>query len=421
MAPEVIRESHYDGRADVWSLGITAIEMAQGQPPHADLNQMRAIFIIPTKPAPTLVNPDAWSTEMLDFIRCCCKKDPSQRYDSTRLASHTFIKRCVNELRNIHAKRTDFRDSFGNANRIDNASTRPPGLMALQRFMRFMNSSRGNGSQSSTSQGFGGSGGFSQGFPSNNSLENEFISDKSNGKDDNSRFHTAINDSATPPRRSNVSQRNGVDHNTDNMRELGFDFDAVGAFGGNRGADSASDKTNNTQPAKIGGLFTPQHDKYNPPKPIEVDPALINDKVFLDELKRLSQTFESKLTTLRAAHELAQHQLIAQAKLRNQMPFDVSSLMKKAAERNDAEKETRQIIRQSAHCSFIPGVVQSIGKMPSTMKRVSSKQEMYHDAMSKLTGSPATPDLNQCSGDSISSETSSIYPESPMKVNKAGL
>mmetsp|Transcript_11936 Transcript_11936/g.18096 ORF Transcript_11936/g.18096 Transcript_11936/m.18096 type:complete len:614 (+) Transcript_11936:229-2070(+) len=422
MAPEVIRESHYDGRADVWSLGITAIEMAQGQPPHADLNQMRAIFIIPTKPAPTLVNPDAWSTEMLDFIRCCCKKDPSQRYDSTRLASHTFIKRCINELRNIHAKRTDFRDSFGNGkNRIDNASTRPPGLMALQRFMRFMSTSRSSGSQSSISQGFGGSGaGFSQGFPSNNSLENDFTSVNSNGKDENSRFHTAINDNPTPPRRSNVSQRDGIDHTTDNMREFGFDFDAVGAFGGKGAADSASDRTNNAQPARIDGLFTPQHDKYNPPKPIEVDPALINDKVFLDELKRLSQTFESKLTTLRAAHELAQHQLIAQAKLRNQMPFDVSSLMKKAAERNDAEKETRQVIRSSAHCSFIPGVVQSIGNMPlSAMKRVASKQEMYHDAMSKDMGSPATPDLNKCSGDSISSETSSIYPDSPMKVNQA--
>ena len=54
MAPEVIRESHYDGRADVWSLGITCIEMAEGAPPHANLHPLRAIFVIPTKPAPTL-------------------------------------------------------------------------------------------------------------------------------------------------------------------------------------------------------------------------------------------------------------------------------------------------------------------------------------------------------------------------------
>lgn len=75
MAPEVIKESHYDGRADVWSLGITAIEMAEGAPPHSNLNPLRAIFLIPSKPAPTLSDPDQWSPEMLDFIRCCCKKE----------------------------------------------------------------------------------------------------------------------------------------------------------------------------------------------------------------------------------------------------------------------------------------------------------------------------------------------------------
>jgi serine/threonine protein kinase len=112
MAPEVIRESHYDGRADVWSLGITAIEMAEGQPPHANLHPMRAIFIIPTMPSPTLADPDAWSPEMLDFIQCCCKKDPSQRYDSTRLASHTFIKRDVNELRKLYEKRSTCEEAF---------------------------------------------------------------------------------------------------------------------------------------------------------------------------------------------------------------------------------------------------------------------------------------------------------------------
>ena len=103
MAPEVIKESNYDGRADVWSLGITAIEMAEGAPPHSNLNPLRAIFLIPSKPAPNLNDPDLWSPEMVDFIRCCCKKDPSERSDSALLSSHPFVKQEVNALRKIHA------------------------------------------------------------------------------------------------------------------------------------------------------------------------------------------------------------------------------------------------------------------------------------------------------------------------------
>ena len=85
MAAEVIRESHYDGQADVWSVGITAIEMAEGAPPHSNLNPLRAIFVIPNKPAPTLADPDNWSPETLDFVKRirindaalnCCRHTP---------------------------------------------------------------------------------------------------------------------------------------------------------------------------------------------------------------------------------------------------------------------------------------------------------------------------------------------------------
>lgn len=111
-----------------------------------------------------------------------------------------------------------------------------------------------------------------------------------------------------------------------------------------------------------GGVihFSPYSDKYLPPKPLEVEPALANDAIFREELNKLSKTFESKLQTLRVAHELAQQQLIAEAKLRNAMPIDVTSLMVKAAERNVAENETRAVIEDASKCSFMPGVVANI-------------------------------------------------------------
>nr|XP_014350789.1 PREDICTED: myosin-IIIa [Latimeria chalumnae] len=73
MAPEVIAceqqlDSTYDARCDIWSLGITAIELGDGDPPLADLHPMRALFKIPRNPPPTLRQPELWSAELNDFI-----------------------------------------------------------------------------------------------------------------------------------------------------------------------------------------------------------------------------------------------------------------------------------------------------------------------------------------------------------------
>lgn len=74
MAPEVIAceqqmEYDYDVRCDVWSLGITAIELADGEPPLSELHPMRALFKIPRNPPPTLKSPEEWSSDYNDFIR----------------------------------------------------------------------------------------------------------------------------------------------------------------------------------------------------------------------------------------------------------------------------------------------------------------------------------------------------------------
>ncbi|KAG5882415.1 hypothetical protein JTB14_008990 [Gonioctena quinquepunctata] len=91
MAPEVIQEIGYDCVADIWSLGITALEMAEGKPPYGDIHPMRAIFMIPTKPPPSFREPDKWSTEFTDFVGSCLVKNPDERATATDLLAHQFV------------------------------------------------------------------------------------------------------------------------------------------------------------------------------------------------------------------------------------------------------------------------------------------------------------------------------------------
>ncbi|XP_015784423.1 myosin-IIIb isoform X3 [Tetranychus urticae] len=96
MAPEVIAcerqlEYAYDVRCDVWSLGITAIELADGEPPLAQLHPMRALFHIPRNPPPKLKKPSCWSEIFNDFIAECLVKDYEQRPQMCELLLHPFI------------------------------------------------------------------------------------------------------------------------------------------------------------------------------------------------------------------------------------------------------------------------------------------------------------------------------------------
>uniref|UniRef100_A0A8C1RPK3 non-specific serine/threonine protein kinase n=1 Tax=Cyprinus carpio TaxID=7962 RepID=A0A8C1RPK3_CYPCA len=100
MAPEVIAceqqlDSTYDERCDVWSLGITAIELGDGDPPLADLHPMRALFKIPRNPPPTLHQPELWSIDFNDFLCKCLIKDFELRPSVFDLLQHVFIKQIV--------------------------------------------------------------------------------------------------------------------------------------------------------------------------------------------------------------------------------------------------------------------------------------------------------------------------------------
>eukprot|EP00271_Cylindrocystis_brebissonii_P002767 TRINITY_DN13568_c0_g1_i1.p1 TRINITY_DN13568_c0_g1~~TRINITY_DN13568_c0_g1_i1.p1 ORF type:complete len:772 (-),score=169.43 TRINITY_DN13568_c0_g1_i1:815-3130(-) len=93
MAPEVIQENHYDGKVDIWALGISAIEMAEGVPPRSNVHPMRVLFMVSREPAPTLADPEKWSLLFHDFVAKCLAKDPKKRSTATQLLQHKFIEK----------------------------------------------------------------------------------------------------------------------------------------------------------------------------------------------------------------------------------------------------------------------------------------------------------------------------------------
>ncbi|KAF7459608.1 STE20 serine/threonine-protein kinase [Marmota monax] len=96
MAPEVVmcetsKDRPYDYKADVWSLGITLIEMAEIEPPHHELNPMRVLLKIAKSEPPTLAQPSRWSSNFKDFLKKCLEKNVDARWTTSQLLQHPFV------------------------------------------------------------------------------------------------------------------------------------------------------------------------------------------------------------------------------------------------------------------------------------------------------------------------------------------
>jgi serine/threonine protein kinase len=330
MAPEVIQESHYDGRADVWSLGITTIEMAEGSPPHANLHPLRAIFVIPTKPAPTLADPDSWSPAMLDFVRVCCQKDASQRHDSAQLSYHPFVRQDVMALRAMHQGEVSTADADARAKymKLAEMQNRNPGLPAVRRVMDRMKKKlerlkkkRGDEEHQSNNTG------------TKNSESSSARSFRTSGMTTNSNGPLDAVDQAT------VAMSSGR-HAQDYSRE----------------SPSIAESSNGN---RTKAVFTPDAISYDALPEIAYDPALAKDEQFKRDLGKLSRAFEYKLRALQSAHQLAQQKLIAEAQIRNQVPMDVNNLMAQAFSQKAVDKKSKQALEEAKTVPILKEIIES--------------------------------------------------------------
>ncbi|XP_067466411.1 STE20-like serine/threonine-protein kinase isoform X1 [Thunnus thynnus] len=96
MAPEVVmcetsKDRPYDYKADIWSLGVTLIELAQIEPPNHEMNPMRVLLKIAKSEPPTLMHPSRWSPEFSDFLRKALDKNVDNRWGPVQLLQHPFV------------------------------------------------------------------------------------------------------------------------------------------------------------------------------------------------------------------------------------------------------------------------------------------------------------------------------------------
>ena len=383
MAPEVIKESCYDGKADVWSLGITLIELAESAPPHANLHPLRAIFIIPQKPPPTLADPDMWSVEMVDFARFCLCKSVTQRPDSSMLAGHKFVREDVARLRSIH-ENGGYGGLLTLRSLLDRMKKKVGEVLTTratsdsddgkQAFLNNLNSNTANPGDTfdkdvstfvagGANVPVGGTGGVPNDAvgwfmehqdDDRSSRGSSFRDAKENVNEVNSdtrpppsspSSRQKVANSQRPEEQSHLSHKMVADQGP-SRRQEGLDDSFVSmlknkvktgeAAGG--AAYNVGDKSVASEPE---GRFSNVMALFDDPSMGAVPPSLSSDEFLHNQLRQLLVKLSTEMSSLKISYDLAKKQLIAEAQLRNSLPFDATELMRQAARKSEAKVELK--------------------------------------------------------------------------------